>query len=332
MHRKLTRPLTALLAAACMACAEPNAAPVIIAHRGAGGYLPEHTLEAKTLAHAQGADFLEQDLVLSRDGEVIVLHDVYLDAVTDVAERFPGRQREDGRFYALDFTLAELRQLRAQERVLPGSRLPAFPQRFAPRLRLFRLHTFAEEIEFIAGLNRTSGRAAGLCPEIKAPAWHRRQGHDLSRAVLEVLARHASAFPSNRVMLQCFDTNEVRRLRRELNYPGRLLQLLTPEEARRIEEPDLRGMAAVANGLGPPIAAVVRWNEEGRPTVAPLAGWARAAGLEVIPYTLRADAPPPGAPSETAVLEALFHQAGVGGVFTDFPDRAVRFRDRNKAP
>ena len=71
--------------------------PLIIAHRGASAYLPEHTLPAKVLAHAQGADFIEQDVVLSRDGVPIVLHDIHLDATTDVAERFPGRARQDGR-------------------------------------------------------------------------------------------------------------------------------------------------------------------------------------------------------------------------------------------
>jgi glycerophosphoryl diester phosphodiesterase len=303
-----------------------GASPVIIAHRGASGYLPEHTLEAKALAQAQGADFLEQDLVLTRDGEVIVLHDLYLDAVTDVRERFPGRQREDGRFYALDFTLAELRQLRVRERVRLEDGQPAFPRRVNPSARLFRLHTFAEEIEFIAGLNRTTGRTVGLCPEIKSPAWHRRQGRDLSRAVLAVLTRHAAAFPGNRVILQCFDPNEVRRLRQELHYAGRLLQLLTLEEANSWDATRLRELAAVADGLGPPLAAVVHWNEEGRPSVTPLTGRARAAGLEIIPYTLRADSLPAGAPSEKSVLEALFHEVRVAGVFTDFPDRAVLFR------
>ncbi len=90
--------------------------PIIIAHRGASGYLPEHTLAAKALAHTMGADYLEQDLVLSKDGVPMVLHDVYLDMVTDVARRHPDRRRRDGRFYAIDFTLAELKRLRVQER------------------------------------------------------------------------------------------------------------------------------------------------------------------------------------------------------------------------
>ena len=80
--------------------------PLLIAHRGASGYLPEHTLAAKQLAHEMGADYLEQDVVASRDDELIVLHDIHLDRVTDVADRFPGRERDDGRFYVRDFDLA----------------------------------------------------------------------------------------------------------------------------------------------------------------------------------------------------------------------------------
>ncbi|MEY3852675.1 MAG: hypothetical protein RI910_1655, partial [Verrucomicrobiota bacterium] len=93
--------------------------PLIIAHRGASGYLPEHTLAAKALAYGQGADFLEQDVVLSKDGVPVVFHDTHIDTTTDVARKFPGRQRTDGRFYALDFTIAELKQLNVAERFNP---------------------------------------------------------------------------------------------------------------------------------------------------------------------------------------------------------------------
>src|SRR4051812_38418796 len=82
--------------------AAATAAPLVIAHRGASGYLPEHTREAKVMAYAMGADFLEQDLVLTKDGVPIVLHDIHLDTVTDVARKFPDRRRADGRIYALD--------------------------------------------------------------------------------------------------------------------------------------------------------------------------------------------------------------------------------------
>jgi len=106
-----------------------SAAPIVIAHRGASGYLPEHTLEAKALAYGLGADYLEQDVVATRDAQLVVLHDLHLDDVTDVASRFPGRQRADGRHYAIDFDLAELQQLAVSERRKPGSRSARFPER-----------------------------------------------------------------------------------------------------------------------------------------------------------------------------------------------------------
>jgi len=94
-----------------------RARPVVIAHRGASGYLPEHTLEAKSLAFAMGADFIEQDVVLSKDNIPLVLHDIHLDTVTDVAARYLDHRRDDGRFFAADFTLAEIKTLKANERI-----------------------------------------------------------------------------------------------------------------------------------------------------------------------------------------------------------------------
>lgn len=88
---------------------------IVIAHRGASGYLPEHTLPAKAMAYAQGADYLEQDLVMTKDDNLVVLHDHYLDRVTDVADRFPDRARKDGRYYAIDFTLDEIKSLKFTE-------------------------------------------------------------------------------------------------------------------------------------------------------------------------------------------------------------------------
>ena len=99
--------LAGILAGLASATAGEVASKIIIAHRGASGYLPEHTLPGKALAHAMGADYLEQDLVLSKDGIPVVLHDIVIDTVTDVAKRFPERKRADGRYYALDFTVTE---------------------------------------------------------------------------------------------------------------------------------------------------------------------------------------------------------------------------------
>ena len=162
----------------------------VIAHRGASGYLPEHTLAAKALAHGMGADFIEQDVVLTADDEAIVLHDIHLDTVTNVASQFPDRARPDGYFYAIDFSLEEIRRLKVHERVSRETRQAVYPQRFPDRHSIFRVPTLAEEIQLIQGLNKSTGRCAGIFPEIKSPAWHQSEGKDISRIVLEILARH----------------------------------------------------------------------------------------------------------------------------------------------
>ena len=114
---------------------------LVIAHRGASGYLPEHTLAAVSLAYGMGAHFIEQDVVLTNDDQPVVLHDIHLDAVTDVAERFPNRSRRDGRYYALDFTLAEIRTLRVNERIDPLRRWGRFPESVSPgKITFLRTH------------------------------------------------------------------------------------------------------------------------------------------------------------------------------------------------
>ena len=147
-----------LVAVTLLSAPAGRGAPLVIAHRGASGYLPEHTLEAKAVAHAQEADFVEQDVVLSRDDVPVVLHDLYLDAVSDVAEVYPGRSRDDGRFYALDFTLAELRRLRLSERLDPRTGRQLHPGRFPAGTGRFQIVTLAEELEFLAGLDRSTGQ------------------------------------------------------------------------------------------------------------------------------------------------------------------------------
>ena len=130
--------------------------PVVIAHRGASGHAPEHTLAAKALAYTMRADYLEQDIVATADDALVVLHDIHIDRVTNVAERYPGRAREDGRFYVRDFTLAEIKTLTVHERTDEHGQ-PVYPGRFHSTDEVFRVQTFAEELEFIAQLVDTHG-------------------------------------------------------------------------------------------------------------------------------------------------------------------------------
>lgn len=325
------RSLLALLLAFAPAVLAQPARPLVVAHRGASGYLPEHTLAAKAHAHALGADFLEQDIVLTKDDVPVVLHDVYLDAVTDVARRFPGRARPDGRHYALDFTLAELRELEVRERVNLKSGEAQYPARYpsAAAPAGLRIPTLEEELTLIQALNRSTGRVAGIYPEIKAPRWHRDQGRDPSRVILPVLARFGYAEKVAPCFLQCFEWEEVRRLRGELGWKGRLVQLIGASGQAAdgtdygwlVSDDGLRAVAAVADGIGPAIGRVVSWPAAGAPAqVSDLVARARALGLAVHPYTIRRDDLPRHCPDLTALQGALFGAAKVDGAFTDFPD------------
>ena len=321
----------ALAVTAAAAAAEGK---LVIAHRGASGYLPEHTLAAKAAAHVMGADYLEQDVVLSKDGVPMVLHDIHIDTVTDVAQVFPGRARRDGRFYAIDFTLDELKALTVMERGDQAGRA-AFPGRFPRGASSFQIPTLAEEIELIQGLNLSTGREAGIYTEIKAPAWHRAEGHDIAAVVLGVLADYGYADPDDPVFLQCFDWNETQRIRGELGWRGKLVQLLGENswrEAPGVDYDALRTaagiaqIAEVADGIGPWMRHVVPGVDAGgRAIVTDLVANAHAQGLVVHPYTFRADALPDYADSLEEALRIFLIEADVDGLFTDFPDRAVAF-------
>lgn len=329
----MLRSITFVVACFLGASAASAGDKIIIAHRGASGYLPEHTLPAVTLAHSMGADFVEQDIVLSKDDVPLVLHDITIDTVTDVAKRFPQRKRTDGRFYAIDFTLAELKQLQVTERFDPKTGKARYPTRFPMWQSTFQIPTLEEEIQLIQGLNKTTGRKAGIYPEIKGPAWHRQQGKDISRIVLAVLARYGYRSKSDLFYLQCFDFDEVKRLRKELGFEGRLIQLLgengngesATDYDRLRSRKGLEEVAAVADGIGPATDHIVSGKKDGRLQVTDLVKNAHAVGLAVHPYTLRADALPNYVKSIEELLNIFFVEQQVDGVFTDQTDRGVAF-------
>lgn len=305
--------------------------PLIIAHRGASAYLPEHTLEAKALAYGLGADYLEQDLVATRDDQLLVLHDIFLDRVTDVAERYPNRSRPDGRWYARDFTLEEVRRLHVTERLGENGENAHYSSRFPARTGSFRVNTLSEEIELIEGLNKSTGRRVGIYPEIKRPAWHREEGVDLSSLLLQALDDAGVTARSSAVYLQCFDADEIRRLREEFGTDFSLVQLLgenswgesdTDYDALRTRE-GLRRLAQTADAIGPWVGQLYNLDADGRPVAGTLVAQAHAAGLEVHPYTFRADDLAPGFPDLESMLRWFIRELRIDGLFTDFTDRAV---------
>ena len=315
--------------------ARPSRRPVVIAHRGASGYLPEHTLEAKALAYGLGADYLEQDLVASKDDALLVLHDIHLDRVTDVAERYPDRARADGRWYARDLTLAEIRTLRVTERLDGEGRRANYPGRFPARSGNFRINTLAEEIALVRGLNASTGRQVGIYPEIKRPAWHRAEGVDLSALLLAALDEAGVTARSDAVYIQCFDASELRRLREEFRTDFRLVQLIgendwgesdTDYDALKTEE-GLAALAATADAIGPWVGQLYALDGHGRPGSGRLAADAHAAGLAVHPYTFRADDLAAGFSDLEEMLRWFVTELHIDGLFTDFPDRAAAVFD-----
>ena len=326
----LRAPLLALFSLGALAAAEPR--PLVIAHRGASGYLPEHTLAAKALAYGQGADFLEQDVVLSKDGVPVIFHDTHIDTTTDVAKKFPGRQRADGRFYALDFTLAELKQLNLTERFSPKTGKAAFPRRFPVGVGSFSVVTLEEEIRFIQHLNRSTGRNVGIYPELKAPAWHRQEGRDLASAVLPILRKYGYDAKDSACFVQCFELAEIKRLRGELAWKGKLIMLLGGKGKGPGEtdftylqtDAGLAELAKLVDGIGPPIGSVVTGKSPAERQVTDLATRARKVGLVSHPYTLRADELPKCVTSVDELLHVLFNEAKVDGLFTDFPDLCIK--------
>jgi glycerophosphoryl diester phosphodiesterase len=284
-----------------------------IAHRGACGYLPEHTLAAKALAYGMPVHYLEQDLVLSKDGIPVVIHDIHLDTVTDVARVFPDRARKDGRFYAIDLTLAEIKQLKVNERINLKDGKRVFPNRFPLNKSVFRISTLAEEIELIQGLNKSTGKNIGIYPEIKDPAWHQKEGKDISKIVLQILSDYGYKDSDSKCYLQCFDANELKRIKSELKSELKLIQLLE-------DECDFEEVAGYAAGIGPWIKQIITdVKEDGTPVISDLVKEAHKHNLQVHPYTFRLDAEFYTINS-MQLLNILFNQVKIDGIFSDFPD------------
>lgn len=313
---------------------------IVIAHRGASGYLPEHTIAAKAMAYAMGPDYIEQDVVMTKDDHLVVLHDHYLDRVTDVQEKFPKRNRNDGRYYVIDFTLNEIRTLEVVERYSldeSGVKAPVFPGRFPLSKSRFKVHTFEEEIELIQGLNKSTGGDIGIYSEAKSPAFHLSEGKDLSMAILKVLKRYGYTHKTSKVYYQTFENDELKRvgevLMPELKMDIKLVQLMGSEDlyADMITEEGLKELSKYADGIGPSLFMITASEDRGETyTLTDLVKHAHAAGLQVHPYTFRAEsfATPKFAGSFDGLLDIFINQIGVDGVFTDFPDKAVMYLKR----
>ena len=301
--------------------------PIVIAHRGASGYRPEHTLAAYRLAIEQGADFIEPDLVSSADGVLVARHENELGRTTDIADRpaFAARRTTkavDGvevtGWFAEDLTFAELCTLRAVERmpqVRPANTL--YDGRF-------RIPSLSQVLALAFAAGRRLGRPIGVYTEAKSPAYFRSIGLPLEDALVRTLEAAGCTRREDPVVLQSFDRSSLHRLAGRTGL--RLVQLLDddPVSDAMAAADGLREVAGYAWAVGPGKERVLPRRADGSIAAASaFVGDAHAAGLRVHPWTFRAESAfLPRGLTARGELRA-FLDAGVDGVFTDQPDIAV---------
>ena len=288
----------------------------VVAHRGASGYLPEHTLASKVMAYAMQVDYIEQDVVLSKDDVPIVIHDILLDDVTNVLEKYPNRKREDGRYYVIDFTFEEIKTLVVTERFDSETGLQIYPNRFPKGTSSFRLHSLQDEIELIQGLNKSTGKNIGIYPEIKKPEFHHENGKDISKIVLNILSDYGYKTKNDKCIVQSFDAIELERIRKELKSQLFLVQLMEFSEQKNL----LEFYASYADGIGPWYKHLISSKTATDFLLTSLVEDAHKLDLVVHPYTFREDQLDEFDSFEQ-MIDVIIHQAGADGGFTDFPDR-----------
>ncbi|GIX17651.1 MAG: hypothetical protein KatS3mg119_1837 [Rhodothalassiaceae bacterium] len=290
-----------------------GARPLVIAHRGASGWRPEHTLASYRLAIGMGADFIEPDLVMTRDGVLVARHDIHLSGTTDVAERpeFADRRRRVGDredWFVSDFTWAELSTLRTRQP------FPGRDHAFDGKERIPRL----DEILALVREAEAAGRRVGIYPEIKQRPFFLEEGLDPVPALAEELRRAGFTDPA-RLFLQAFEPETVRAMGEAIAAP--LVQLVDAgpgPDGRLVPSVPLEEAARHAQVAGPSLALLL--TPEGADTG--YVARAHELGLAVHPWTLRDDRLPPGVTDARALYRAVF-ALGVDAVFTDFPDTAV---------
>ncbi|AKU16616.1 glycerophosphodiester phosphodiesterase [Luteipulveratus mongoliensis] len=324
--------------------------PIVVGHRGASGYRPEHTLASYTLAAHMGADFIEPDLVITKDGVLVCRHEPEISGTTDVSKRpeFAALKKTkslDGvattGWFVEDFTLAELKTLRAIER------LPALRQHNTTYDGLWEVPTFEEVLQLRKRLSRELGREIGVYPETKHPTYFRTQGLPLEERLVGLVRRYGLDRAKAPIFIQSFELKNLQDLRHRLHVKAPLVFLTSASggpfgDGRTYAELLTRaGMATYAKditGLGPDQAQIIPRKADGSTgPVTTLVADAHANGLQVCPYTVRAENVnlPANYRKGTKdddfgrVLDyfAVLFGTGIDGLFSDMPDLAVLARD-----
>ncbi len=318
-------------------CSSRKSPWTIIAHRSAPGYLPEHTLAGVAMAASWNVDFIEPDVVLTKDNVPIVMHDILLDNSTDVSQKFAHKRRRDGHFYAIDLTLEEIKKLHVLERGKGDPKDTAvFPSRFPRNLArtAFQIPTFKEYLEMIEGLRKTTGYKLGVYPEIKKPAFHESQGKNIVKIVYQEIKSFGYEDKPDLIYLQCFDPKALKMLKFEIKTKIPLIQLIGKNEWQEADvdfetlknKDGLKEISEYAVGIGPSIDDLYALDPESeKPIVTSLANFAHQNGLMVHPYTHRPDSLPLGFKTEEQLLSFLMKEAKVDGIFSDFANRIIHW-------
>lgn len=332
------------------AAAEQVDVPMVIGHRGASGYRPEHTLASYRLAIAQGADYIEPDLVSTKDGVLVARHENEISGTTDVAAHPEFASRRTARtidgvsttgWFTEDFTLAELKTLRAIER-LPGVRGTAYDGRF-------EVPTLHEVLNLVRSESRRHKREIGVYPETKHPSYFDSIGLSLEEPLVRTLRKHDLDDADDKVVLQSFETANLQELDGLVDVP--IAQLVNssgqpwdftlagdPRTYRDLTSPaNLAWIATYADGIGVNKDLVLPRSGGATTTPSALVANAHTAGLVVHIWTLRAEnqfmatnfriGSNPNAYGDLAAEVTAFFEAGVDGVFTDQPDLVIAARD-----
>lgn len=314
--------------------------PIVIAHRGASGYLPEHTMEAYTKAIEMGADFIEPDLVLTKDGILIARHENEISGTTDVAAKFPKRKvkkKIDGAdiegYFTEDFTLAEIKTLRAKERL--STRSKASDGKFS-------IPTFEDVLTLAQQKSKELGREIGVYPETKHPTYFRSINLPMEEKISFMLNKFGLNTETSPVIIQSFEPTSLKKLSRLT--PVRLVQLIDENGApfdyqsagdkrtyADLTTPEgLQDVKAYAQGVGPYKRLIIPTDKSNN-TLPPtkLVENAHKIGLFVHTWTFRNETSYLAADYKGSPQEEYKHifSAGVDGVFSDFADTAVEVRN-----
>lgn len=336
----LVTPSSAPAAAPAPAADQRPREPLVIAHRGASGYRPEHTLAAYRLAIRLGADYVEPDLVSTKDGVLVARHENEISGTTDVSTRPEFADRRTTKtidsvqvtgWFTEDFTLAELKTLRAKERlpqVRPGN------TRYDGR---FEIPTFTEVLQLVKEESRREGRRIGVAPETKHPTYFDSIGLSLEEPLVRSLKRFGLDKARSKAVIQSFEVDNLKELDELVNTP--IVQLVDASQASRVTADGLREVSRYADWVGPTKDLVLPRDPATGATGQPsqVVDQAHRAGLAVVVWTLRDEnqfmatnfrrGTDPSAYGDIHAEVTAFLDAGVDALFADYPDSAVDARD-----